>query len=375
MTESVLQFGAGRFLRGFVDRFIAECNRGDAPIGKIVVVQSTPGRRAELLNEFPDGYPVVVCGIERGQKIEREVTVDSISRALIAGPDWSEILTLATSDDLRLIVSNATEAGYRLSDGPADQIPETLPGKLTAVLHARFAADRPPLTILPCELISANADRLCELVLQQADRWELGRSFAHYVSHHCLWLNNLVDCIVSDLPESDARVKENPLAIMAEPYALLAVESSDDPSALIDRFPLARHAAVDVVPDLAPFYLRKVRVLNGIHTAMVSQFLGGPLETVQDVLADRQGNRWTRDVLYGEILPTLLATVEGAVAFVDETLDRFANPYLAHRLTDIRLNHEQKVPVRLIPTADDYQQLFGHRPRLLQAAIDKQVEK
>jgi tagaturonate reductase len=91
------------------------------------------------------------------------------------------------------------------------------------------------------------------------------------------------------------------------------------------------------------------------------------------VLGDEAGNRWTRDLLYGEILPTLLASVEGAVEFVDETLQRFSNPFLSHRLSDIRLNHEQKVPVRLSPTAEDYQHLFGKRPPLLQAAIDAKL--
>ena len=107
---------------------------------------------------------------------------------------------------------------------------------------------------------------------------------------------------------------------------------------------------------------------------MVAKFLGSQLETVQAVLADADGRRWTRDLLYGEILPTLLGRVSGAVKFVDDTLDRFANPFLAHRLSDISLNHQQKVPVRLVPTADDYQQLFGSPPPLLRAAIERNLE-
>ena len=373
MSESVLQFGAGRFLRGFIDRFIAQINQSDGLVEQVVVVQSTSGRRAELLNQQSDGYPVVVRGMQLGEVVERVEQVDCISRALLADRDWQQVLEFASTSDCRLIVSNATEAGYVLSQQQSP-VPETLPGKLTAVLFARFKADQEPLIVLPCELIPQNADKLCELVVRQAESWELGRAFIHYVSDQCLWANNLVDCIVSDLPTDDARVIQNPLAIMAEPYALLAIDRHCIEGVQAERFPLMKHAAVQLVDDLQPYYLRKVRVLNGVHTAMVSKFLGSELDTVQKVLKDATGNRWTRDILYGEILPTLLGRVEGAVQFVDNTLDRFANPFLSHRLSDIRLNHEQKVPVRLVPTADDYEKLFQCRPPLLQAAIDRQLE-
>ena len=164
--------------------------------------------------------------------------------------------------------------------------------------------------------------------------------------------------------------KDHPLAIMAERYALLAIEQDDRHYISPENFPLANHAAVELVSNLEPYYLRKVRVLNGVHTAMVAKYLGSSLDTVQRILADDAGQRWARDLLYGEILPTLIGRVEGAVQFVDDTLDRFTNPFLSHRLSDIRLNHEQKVPVRLVPTADDYEHRFGCRPPLLQAAID-----
>ncbi|XZE56420.1 hypothetical protein SH139x_002533 [Planctomycetaceae bacterium SH139] len=370
MSETVLQFGAGRFLRGFIDRFISELNHGGQQLGSVVVVQSTAGARAELLNQAVDGFTVVVRGREQGELIDREVKVHSISRALVADQQWQQVLDFATSESLGLIVSNATEAGYVLSPSPQPaKAPATLPGKLTAVLAARFAADLPPLTILPCELISRNADRLRELVLEQADQWGLPATFRHYAGDMCYWLNNLVDCMISDLPQDDPRVLSDPLAITAEPYALLAIENPQHVAV-----PLADHPAVQVVDDLEPYYLRKVRVLNGIHTAMVARYLNSDLATVQAVLEDAAGWRWTRDLLYGEILPTLIGKVDGAVEFVDTTIERFRNPFMAHRLSDIRLNHEQKVIVRLLPTADDFERLFGHRPPLIQNAIETELE-
>jgi len=369
-AETILQFGAGRFLRGFIDRFVHEANTAGQEIGRIVVVQSTSGRRAQLLKEHPEGYPVVVRGYRNGELIEERTDVASVSRALLADSEWDEIMRFAGSPHLKFIVTNATEAGYVLSDEAAAEgiAPKTMPGKLTRVLERRFESGGDPITVLPCELIAENASRLQSLVIQQADQWKLDSRFKHWVANECTWLNNLVDCMVSDLPEDHSAAQENPLAIMAEPYALLAIERPQS-----GEGQLFDHPAIKVVDDLAPYYLRKVRVLNGVHTAMVAKYLGSELTTVQEVLKSPEGMEWTRKLLYEEIVPTIENRVDGAKAFADETLDRFRNPHMAHRLADIRLNHEEKVPVRLGPTAIDYEKLFGHKPPLLTECMERDL--
>src|SRR5215471_7595450 len=102
-NETVLQFGAGRFLRAFVDRFIQNANDAGQNIGQVVVVQSTAGRRAELLQQQGAGYHVLVRGYENEKLVERVETVNSISRALNAATQWNEVLALARSPQLRFI--------------------------------------------------------------------------------------------------------------------------------------------------------------------------------------------------------------------------------------------------------------------------------
>ena len=168
-TETVLQFGAGRFLRGFIDRFIQHANDGQN-VGKVVIVQTTPGPRASLLNQQPDGYHVVVRGYENGILIERPEKIQSVSRALLATTQMDQILEVGKSPALRYVVTNSTESGFVL-DG-ADRLdskpPKTMPAILTQVLWARFQAGAVPIVLLPCELIERNADRLRGLVLTQA---------------------------------------------------------------------------------------------------------------------------------------------------------------------------------------------------------------
>ena len=92
-------------------------------------------------------------------------------------------MALAENPDLRVIVSNSTEAGIeylgteKLDDKPA----KSYPAKLTQFLYKRFQTGLKGFILLPCELIDHNADTLKECVLKYADLWELGDEFKNWL--------------------------------------------------------------------------------------------------------------------------------------------------------------------------------------------------
>ena len=366
LPETVLQFGGGRFLRSFIARFIHDANVAGQAVGRVVVVQSTPGTRASLLNARPDGYPLLVRGIENDTVIDRVDRIASISRGLEAATQWDAVLELARSPALKYIVSNTTEAGYALADGDAiDAKPPTqFPAKLTRVLWERFRAAGSPPMILPCELFERNAERLRELVLTMARRWSLSAEFLSWLETECVWLNNLVDCIVTAPPPDHPLLASEPLLNVREPFALLAIERPKG-----KKVELFEHPDLHLVDDVGPYHLRKVRMLNGTHTALVAKFKPVGFETVLQVVSDKAAGRWVRDLLYEEIVPTLAYRVEGVALFADQTGDRFRNPFLNHRLADIAVHHADKLKIRLVPTFDEYQKLFGKPPRRLAEAL------
>jgi tagaturonate reductase len=361
LPETILQFGAGRFLRAFFDRFVHQANDSGQAVGRIVVVQRSADQRSELLHNNPAGYNVLVRGYQDGELVNRHERVQSISRVLTSDRQWREVLAFAKSPDLRFIVSNATESGYVLdAKDMITTVPETLPAKLTQVLWARYQAKASPVTMLPCELIEANADRLKELMLTQSKTWDLPADFQKWLSKECLWLNSLVDCIVT-MPEP-ALAKDDPLLICAEPYYLWALQKPAGKSVK-----LFEHPALRLADDIAPFFLRKVRILNGTHTAMVGKFLG-QFETVQQLLENKAAARWIRDLMYEEIVPTLAYRLDLVAPFADETYDRYRNPYTNHKLADIAKGHADKVKVRLEPTRQEYERIFGKPPaRIVEA--------
>jgi len=356
-----MQFGAGRFLRAFADLFIQQATDAGQAVGRVVIVQSTEGERARLINRQGGRFHVLVRGLLEGKPVDRVETVSCVSRGLVARDDWQEVLELARSPELRHIITNTTERGYELdpADSPADAPPRSFPARLLALLAARYEAGRGGVSILPCELVENNGDRLRELVLEQARRWRCPPDLVEWVRTECFWHNTLVDRIVASPRGMPPVLDDDRLVTVADPFALWVIERRRGAPRFI------KHPCVRYVEDVGPFSLRKIRILNGAHTALVCKALPLGIETVREAVQTPSVRRWLEELLLEEIAPTLEGRVERPRWLARSALERFENPHIEHRLRDIALYHERKVAIRLVPTQREYVARFGRRPRLL----------
>jgi len=69
-------------------------------------------------------------------------------------------------------------------------------------------------------------------------------------------------------------------------------------------------------------------------------------------------------LLFEEVVPALQGRVVEPEAFARQTLERFRNPFLEHKLSDILKHHDEKVQIRLVPTRREYQEKFRRKPPL-----------
>ncbi|CAN7385846.1 mannitol dehydrogenase family protein [Rhizobium sp. LjRoot254] len=356
----ILQFGTSRFLQAHADLFISEALASGSAMGPITVVQSSGNaeraRRLAALAD-PQGYTVRIEGLVDGVAVRQESRVTSVKRALSTEKDWEEIKRIFV-EEVEVVLSNTGDQGYLAS--PADQALSydqnmSFPAKLALLLHARFAARRGGLQVMPTELIAENGSVLREHVLRAARRYS--SEFADWVSTQVLFVNSLVDRIVSEPIE--------PAGAVAEPYALWAIENVPGL-----RVPCS-HTCVQIVEDLGPTERRKLYILNLGHTYLVAQWLrsGRHQEFVKDMLSDPVIRGDLEDLYREEVLPVFLAGCDSdAVPYVSTTLDRFSNPFLAHKLSDIAQNHELKLERRLRAFVDWGKALEVDlaQPRLLQ---------
>jgi tagaturonate reductase len=365
LPETILQFGSGRFFRAFADLFIHQANAGGQAVGRVVIAQSTGGERAGGLNDQGGRYHVLVRGLENGTVVERLEPVSSVSRALVASTQWDEVRALARSPQLRVVLSNTTETGYDLfpGDRPEQTPPRSFPAKLLLLLRERYAAALPGLTIVPCELREHNADLLRKIVTQLAADWDLPAEFRSWLTTECVWLNTLVDRIVTATPADHPLLATDRLLTVCEPYALWAIQDVPRAGHFLEQ------PAVIWTANVEPYFLRKVRILNGAHTALAIRALPLGFQTVRQAVNDPEMGAWLERLLFEEVVPVLVGRVNDPEGFARQTLERFRNPFLEHKLTDIVVHHAAKVPVRLVPTWDEFRRQFGRTPPLLEEVL------
>lgn len=376
LPERAIQFGTGGFLRGFVDYFLDEANRRGHFGGRVVMIGSTGSGRDRHLNDQDGLYTLVVLGREAGTLRRDLRVIASVSRALAARTEWDAVLRCAENSALEFIFSNTTEVGIVLDEGDAaageDAAPPphaSFPAKLTRFLLHRarhFAYDpaRAPV-VIPCELIENNGDRLRGVVAAIAARWGLEPRFIRWLAD-VPFCNTLVDRIVQGAPSADqvagidaVLAYDDAMITVCEPYRLFAIQAVDGVRSRL-RFADA-DSGIIVADDVTPFRERKVRLLNGSHTALVSLALLAGCSTVGEAVEHPLLGAFLRTVLFEEIVPSV--AVDGAAAFAREVLERFANPYMHHTLWDITLQGGTKLRVRLVPVILAYSGRTGQIPR------------
>lgn len=376
----VLQFGEGNFLRAFADWMIDLMNERTDFNGAVQVVQPIATGLAHVLQEQEGLYHVILNGIENGKPARTIRRVSSVTAALNPFSDFAAFLTLAENPDLKFILSNTTEAGitFNAADNDPTKLALTFPGKLTQLLYHRYkyfggSADS-VLTIMPCELIDRNGEALREAILQYARQWSLDAGFINWIENDTIFCNTLVDRIVPGFPRDTINEirKEigfnDQLVVMAESFHLWVIEPCDasQKQRLTENFPAAQAGLhVKVVDDLQPYRTRKVRILNGAHTAMVPVAYLRGLETVREAVEDPDTGDFIRKTIAEEIIPTLDLPKHELDAFAAAVIERFQNPFIRHELLSIALNSVSKFRVRVLPSLLTYVERKGSLPQRL----------
>ncbi|MHA6344242.1 mannitol dehydrogenase family protein [Roseivivax sp. CAU 1761] len=334
-TTPILQFGTSRFLQAHADLFFHE---GTPPRAVTVVQSSGDAGRARRLAHLAAGYPVRIRGVAEGRTIDEARHVTSVRRTLSTATDHAEIARVMI-EEAEAVVSNTGDRGFEpapADDGPVFDQAMSYPAKLYHLLAARHAAGGRPLDIFPLELINGNGDVLKARVREIAARQAASDDLTGWLER-CRWVNSLVDRIVSEPIE--------PAGAVAEPYALWAIAAQPGLSAPTD------HVSVVMVDDLEEIERLKLHILNLGHTALVHlwQVQGGHDGLcVDEALAGELGSDLCA-ILENEVMPgfALRGMADAARSYRDTTLDRFRNPFLHHRLSDIAHNHAQKVERRI----------------------------
>ena len=375
--EKVLQFGEGNFLRAFVDYWFDLANEKADWNGKCVLVQPIAPGLAKMINEQEGLYTLYLRGSENGQKVDDKRVISSVSRCLnpYEKEGFDQMMEVAASDDLEIIVSNTTEAGIaydpacKLEDEPAS----SFPGKLTQVLYHRYKAGKKGIIMLACELIDNNGKELLKCVNQYIEQWGLEDGFKKYVNEDCTFCGSLVDRIVPGRIRDPKEVAEleqkhgyaDPLLDVGEVFGVWVIEGDTKLNDVLPFRKAGLESHVFVTPDMSPYKKRKVRILNGAHTGFVlGAYLAG-FDIVRDCMHDATVLGYMNKMLLDEVVPILPLDQEDCKKFAAAVQDRFNNPFVNHELMSISLNSTSKWRARNMPSFLEYVGKNGKLPTCL----------
>lgn len=359
----IMQFGEGNFLRAFIDWMIQKMNDSGKYSGHVVVVQPLPQGRVANLAEQDGLYTLILQGLnEKGEAVRIHQVIDVLDEFVNPYLDNAAFLKYGESKDLEVVISNTTEAGIAFDEKDVaidldKQVAESYPGKLLALLRRRYRVLGPKygLAIMPCELIDDNGDHLHEVLVQLAQARHEEEGFIDYLNKSCHYTSSLVDRIVPGFPRD-----EFPALCQEFGYVDNCLDKGEyfhlyvlkEEAYCQKKFPVDKvglHAIY--VPDVHPYKKRKVRILNGAHTSLVPVAYLSGFNEVRESLLDPEIKKFLLTELHDEIVPTI--TTKDAVAFANDVISRFLNPYVHHQLMSIALNSISKFKERDLPTVLD----------------------
>ena len=402
--EKILQFGEGGFLRAFVDWQIDIVNEKTDFNGSIVIVQPLEKGMIDAMNAQDNLYTTVLRGMKDGKPTVETRAITSVSRSINPYTNYDDYIALASSPDLRFLVSNTTEAGIRF-DTEIDGVPVTLdqkpqknyPAKVTAFLYKRFQAFKGDvskgLILIPCELSDQAGLNLRINILRYAEMWQLGPDFINWFDEACDVCSCLVDRIVPGYfpllsKEENGKTQaenlceklgyEDKLLDSAELFHFWVIESKKSHE---DELPLVKAGlSVKWVQNMDYYHTRKVRILNGAHTSSVlAAFLAGS-NYVQDIVCSEKvgsgfntpnadAQKFMHDIIFNEIVPSIDGDQEDLKKYAQDVWTRFQNPFNPHRLIEISLNSVAKYWTRCLPSVLQSVKKNGSVPKLLGFSI------
>lgn len=293
--------------------------------------------------------------------------VGAFKQVLVLSDQRQQVMEALYSPDTHIISLTITEKGYCLnSQGKLDvqhsdikhdlanpEQPVSAVGLITLALKYRYEHDFADITVISCDNLSDNGDKLKNAVVSYAS--ELSNELADWIANNICFPNTMVDSIT---PATDDSLKqqvsrqlgvEDDWPIQREAFTQWVVE---------DKFsgprPKWEKVGVTFTDDVNLYEKAKLRVLNGTHSTLAYLGLLFGFETVYEGISNPAIESLIRRLLDEEILPSLGETGKmDPKEYGDAILQRYHNKHIRHLLAQIAWDGSQKLPFRILNTIRD----------------------
>ena len=364
LSIGIVHFGVGGFHRAhqamYGDRLMNQGEDLDWAICGVGVMPSDMGMRDAL--DAQDGLYTLVIKHADGTLEPR--VIGSIIRYLYAPDDTEAVLAVLADVSTRIVSLTVTEGGYNVdpvtgqfdtgnavvvADAAGDQPPATVFGLVVEALRRRRTAGVPPFTVMSCDNIPGNGDLAKAMFAAYAEM--IDAELAEWVRSSVAFPNSMVDRIT---PVTTPEDKE----MLAEQFGVVdawpVVCESFTQWVLQEEFPTGRpaweDAGVQLVDDVEPYELMKLRLLNASHQAMA--YIGhlSGHRFAHEAATDPAIVEFLSGYMDDEGGPTL-PEVPGVDldAYKRSLIERFANPQVRDTIARLCAESSDRIPKWLLP--------------------------
>jgi mannitol 2-dehydrogenase len=364
VTAGVVHVGVGGFHRAhqamYHDRLLSEGAARDWGICGVGVLPAD--RRMKQVLDAQDGLYTLVLKHSDGTYEPR--VIGSIVEYLLAPDDPEAVIERMAAKSTRIVSLTITEGGYNLSDvtGEFDvanpdvladlepgAVPRTAFGLITEALRRRWKRGLTPFTVMSCDNLQGNGylSRRVFTAFARLRDPELG----DWIEHEACFPNSMVDRITPVTTDADrAEVRErfgieDQWPVVCEPYTQWVLED-----AFTAERPPYEQVGVQVVDQVEPYELMKLRLLNGSHQAMAYfGYLCG-YRLVHEAAQDPLFQAFLLGYMDFEATPTL-APVPGVdlEGYKHTLIERFSNPQVRDTIARLCAESSDRIPKWLLP--------------------------
>jgi mannitol 2-dehydrogenase len=364
LTAGIVHFGVGGFHRAheamYLDRLMNEGKALDWAICGVGVMPADE-RMRDVLRAQDGLYTLVVKAPDGG--LDARV-IGSIVEYLYAPDDPDAVIEKMASPGVRIVSLTVTEGGYNfnavtgefMADNPdvrhdlqPGASPRTSFGLITAAIERRRERGLPPLTIMSCDNIQGNGEAARRSFVAYARLRDPG--LASYVAENVRFPNSMVDRITPVTTDDDReQVRagfgvDDGWPVVCEPFTQWALEDSFG-----NGRPPFEDVGVQVVPDVEPYELMKLRLLNASHQGLCYFGWLAGYRLVHEVAQDPLFARFLLAYMEREATPTL-EPVPGVDLreYQHQLIERFSNAQVRDTVARLCAESSDRIPKWLLP--------------------------
>jgi mannitol 2-dehydrogenase len=364
VTPGVVHFGVGGFHRAhqamYLDRLMNEGQALDWGICGVGVMPAD--RKMKEVLEAQDGLYTLVLKHSDGTYEPR--VIGSIVEYLFAPDDPEAVIEKMADPAIRIVSLTVTEGGYNISDvtGEFDAanpdvardlepgaVPGTTFGLITEALRRRRDRGLVPFTVMSCDNLQGNGDlaRRAFTTFARLRDPDLG----DWVERKVSFPNCMVDRITPVTTDADrAEVTErfgiqDEWPVVCEPFTQWVLDD-----AFTAGRPPYEQAGVQLVADVEPYELMKLRLLNASHQALCYfGYLCG-YRLVHEAAQDPLFQAFLLGYMDTEATPTLPPVPGVDLGEYKHTLiERFSNPQVRDTIARLCAESSDRIPKWLLP--------------------------